>query len=175
MGIEPVLLLCRSLTAAFQLPLEIIAGGTPTFPVHAQSESLLCSPGTCVLWDFGYAETLPEQHFLPAALVLCRVISRTSPQSVTLDLGHKSIAAENILDKRVRFLNLSNYRFVSQSEEHLVIEGEGVRHLQLGDPLYGIPYHICPTTALYDSAVTVISGEITGTWEIPARKRICTY
>lgn len=172
---EPVQLLCRNLAAACQLPLEIIAGGTPTFPVHAQSENLLCSPGTCVLWDSGYAEALPEQHFLPAALVLCRVISKTSVHSATLDLGHKAVAAENTLDKRVRFLNLSGYRFVSQSEEHLVIEGEGVRQLQIGDALYGIPHHICPTTALYDSAVTVVSGEITGSWEIAARKRKCTY
>lgn len=174
-GMEPVHLLCRNLEAAYQLRLEIIAGGTPTFPVHVRSQNLLCSPGTCVLWDFGYAETLPEQPFLPAALVLCRVISKISAHSATLDLGHKSVAAENTLDKRVRFLNLTDYRFASQSEEHLVIEGEGVRQLQIGDALYGIPYHICPTTALYDSAIAIVSGEITGSWEIRARKRKNTY
>ena len=39
------------------------------------------------------------------------------------DLGHKAIAAENPIDKRVNFLNLDQYSFVSQSEEHLVLDG----------------------------------------------------
>lgn len=174
-AIEPVRKLREQVAATWGLTLEIIAGGTPSFPIHAQSDDLLCSPGTCVLWDYGYGQALPEQPFLPAAVVLSRIISKTQPDHATLDLGHKSIAAENPLENRVRFLNLSDYQCVSQSEEHLVIAGETLKDFQVGDVLYGIPFHVCPTTALYDTAVTVDAGAILGSWDIVARKRFCSY
>jgi len=34
----------------------LVAGGSPTFAIHARSSDYECSPGTTVLWDFGYAE-----------------------------------------------------------------------------------------------------------------------
>ena len=38
----------------------IIAGGTPTFTVHALNKDVSCSLGTCILWDRGYESILPE-------------------------------------------------------------------------------------------------------------------
>ena len=43
---------------------RIVAGGTPTFPRHAARGDVECSPGTCVLWDAGYASKLPDLNFL---------------------------------------------------------------------------------------------------------------
>ena len=100
----------------------IVAGGTPSFTSHLLRAEAFCSPGTCVLWDWGYGEKLSEQQFLHAALVLTRVISKPAAGIVTVDLGHKAIAAENPIDKRVRFLNLENYELLSQSEEHGVLK-----------------------------------------------------
>ena len=40
------------------MELEIIAGGTPTFPIHAMREGVTCSPGTLVLWDYGYSDII---------------------------------------------------------------------------------------------------------------------
>jgi enamine deaminase RidA (YjgF/YER057c/UK114 family) len=34
---------------------RMVVGGTPTFPFHARRTGVECSPGTCVLWDAGYA------------------------------------------------------------------------------------------------------------------------
>ena len=56
-------------------PPIVVAGGTPTFPIHLQRENVICSPGTFVYWDAGYASVLPEQPFNFAALVVTRVIS----------------------------------------------------------------------------------------------------
>jgi len=36
---------------------------------------------------------------------MTRVISKPAPDTLCLDLGHKSIASENPLDRRVHFLN----------------------------------------------------------------------
>jgi D-serine deaminase-like pyridoxal phosphate-dependent protein len=41
----------------------------------------------------------------------------------------------------------------------------------VGDALYAIPYHVCPTVALYDEALVVESGHITGRWQIEGRRR----
>lgn len=152
---------------------EIIAGGSPTFSIHAENLRVICSPGTNLFWDAKYDAMLPEQNFNWAAVLLTRIISKPVPGTVTTDLGHKSVAPENPIDKRVSFLNLTDYEAVSQSEEHLVlkVDRETWNQLQVGDELYGIPYHICPTVASYDEAQAVINGDVTEQWPIAARKR----
>ena len=149
----------------------IIAGGSPTFPIHALRKDVQCSPGTFIYWDKGYSESCPEQGFSPAALVVTRLISQQGSR-ITLDLGHKSIAAENELGRRVSFLNArSDTQFISQSEEHLVIDVGPGHGYQVGDVFYGLPYHICPTVALYERAYTIEEGRITGEWRNTARDR----
>jgi D-serine deaminase-like pyridoxal phosphate-dependent protein len=153
--------------------LTIIAGGSPTFPVHAgRAAEIQCSPGTFVYWDKGYGGQFPNQSFTPAALVVARVISLRGDTRVCLDLGHKSIAAENELGRRVFFLNGPELKAVGQSEEHLVVEaGPGHGH-KIGDVFYGVAYHICPTVALYERAVTIEGGRVTGYWMNTARDRV---
>ncbi len=151
---------------------EVVAGGTPTFPIHAKDERVICSPGTCVFWDAGYDTILPDMDFQCAAQVLTRVISKPGAHRLCLDLGHKAIAAENPIDHRVVFPDIPNAVFVSQSEEHLVIETPDHANWNVGDALLGIPWHICPTVALYDRATVIENDEIVDTWEIPARDRL---
>lgn len=154
--------------------IKIIAGGTPTFTVHALNKEVDCSPGTCLLWDYGYDNLLAEQPFEFAAVLMTRIISKPAPGLITTDLGHKSVAAENPISKRIFFLNLSDYEVKSQSEEHLVVEVKDSENLQVGDVLYGVPYHICPTVALYDGAVIVENGNVIDKWNILARKKRIT-
>jgi D-serine deaminase-like pyridoxal phosphate-dependent protein len=149
----------------------IIAGGSPTFPVHAKRKNIECSPGTFIFWDKGYQMLCEEQHFLPAALVISRIISMPDEIKLCLDLGHKSISAENELSKRVHFLNAPELKFISQSEEHLVVETVAGHSFKLGDVLYGLPFHICPTCALYERAQIVENNEASGEWKIIARDR----
>jgi D-serine deaminase-like pyridoxal phosphate-dependent protein len=152
----------------------IIAGGSPTFPIHAKRKMVECSPGTFVYWDRGYQVLAAEQPFMSAALVIARVISLPDDTKICLDLGHKSVAAENELSKRVYFLNAPELTFVSQSEEHLVAEAGAAHKFKVGDVLYGLPYHICPTVALYERAITVEDGHVTGQWKNIARDRKIT-
>lgn len=149
----------------------IIAGGTPTFPLYAPLEDIECSPGTFVLWDKGYMDSFAEQEFLTAALVITRVISLTDDTKITVDLGHKSVAAENELSKRVFFLNAPDAQMVGQSEEHLVLYMGAGHGFKIGDILYGLPVHICPTVALYGAVSVVDQHKITDEWKIIARNR----
>jgi D-threonine aldolase len=152
--------------------LVVVVGGTPTFPIHAARPEVECSPGTFVYWDYGYQNNYLEQKFIPAALVITKVISKPSENKICVDLGHKSIASENPLDRRIHFLNAPQAKFVSHSEEHMVLEVEDVEKYNIGDVLYGLPIHICPTCALYERAYVVHDGIIIGKeWMTLARDR----
>ncbi len=150
---------------------QLICGGTPSFTAHLLEESRICSPGTCLFWDWGYGDKMEEQEFKYAALLVTRVISKPKNGIITLDLGHKGVASENPIDSRVRFLNLSDYELLSQSEEHGVLRVKDWDKIAVGDVFYGVPYHICPTINLYDEVAVIENGKKVDTWQITARKR----
>jgi D-serine deaminase-like pyridoxal phosphate-dependent protein len=152
---------------------RVVAGGTPTFAMHAKRGDVECSPGTCVFWDAGYAKNLPDLDFLPAAILLTRVVSKPTPNRLCLDLGHKAVASE-MPHPRVVFLNLPDAKAVAHNEEHLVVETGQADAFKVGDCLYGVPWHICPTVALHSEAVVVENGKATDRWEITARARRLT-
>ncbi len=166
----PVLILKRELEKLEGNPMTLIAGGTPTGFIHAAAGDRESSPGTFIFWDKGYSELLPEQKFEWAAVVISRVISIPATNMICLDLGHKSVAAENP-PPRVFFLNAHDAVPVSQSEEHLVLKVPDSAEFKPGDVLYGIPLHVCPTVALYDNAYLVENNHVTGFWNVIARKR----
>lgn len=152
---------------------RVVAGGTPTFPIHARRGDVECSPGTGVFWDSGYATNLPDLDFLVAALVLTRVVSKRGGNRLCLDLGHKAVAAENP-HPRVQLLGLLDAQFVTHSEEHLVVETARAAEFNVGDALYGVPRHICPTVALHSEAVVVRAGRAVERWKVAARERRLT-
>ena len=149
----------------------IIAGGSPSFSIHSKRENIECSPGTFIYWDKGYSDLCREQNFLTAALIITRVISLPTKTTLCIDLGHKSIAAENEITRRVYFLNAPALKATGQSEEHLIVEAGEDHPYKIGDVLYALPQHICPTVALYERAYTVIDHHITGEWMNTARNR----
>jgi len=151
--------------------LNWIMGGSPSFPIHSSKNRVECSPGTFIYWDFNYQNAFPEQKFKIAALVISRVISHLDETHFCLDLGHKSVGAENPIDKRVYFLNAPELKFISQSEEHLVVESPKAQAYSLGTVFYGIPYHICPTVALYERAMIIQNHQYIEDWKIEARDR----
>jgi len=154
----------------FGISLIMIAGGTPSFPIHAQRQEVECSPGTFIFWDKGYQQMLPEQPFLLAALVATRIISKPGEDIITVDLGHKAIASENPITNRVYFLNAPDLQPVGQSEEHLVLKTT-VTTFNVGDVLYGAPHHICPTVALHETMAVVENHQVTDSWQVVSRKR----
>ena len=152
---------------------SVVVGGTPAFPFHAQRTGVECSPGTTVFWDAGYASTLPDLPFVPAAVLLTRVISRPAEDRLCLDLGHKAVAAENP-HPRVVLFGLEDATAVGHSEEHLVLETGRAADFPVGSALYGVPWHVCPTVALYNDAVVVRNGRAEGRWQVAARARRLT-
>jgi D-threonine aldolase len=147
---------------------DLIAGGTPTFPIHARNPGWQCAPGTTVLWDFGYSDKFKDLPFEWAGVLMTRVVSRPSSERFCLDLGHKAVASENP-PPRVRFLDDLSVEPVGHSEEHLVIESAA--DLKVGQALYAIPRHICPTVALHSEVWFVEKGKPSRAVEVTARSR----
>jgi D-threonine aldolase len=167
----PVALLKNKLQQLSGVDLIIIAGGSPTYPIHAHRGEVECSPGTFIYWDKGYEQILPEQKFQHAAVVMTRIISKPAADTLCIDLGHKSIASENPLANRVSFLNAEGLEPVGHSEEHMVLKNSSGRDFKVGDILYGIPYHVCPTIALHDFVNVVVNHEVHAAWKTESRNR----
>jgi len=149
----------------------IVTSGNTTISIHAKRKNIEVSPGTFIFWDYGYHKLFTEQHFVFAAILVTRVISKPDDETICIDLGHKAVASENPLNNRVYFLNAPELQPLGHSEEHLILKAQKGNSYKVGDVLYGVPFHICPTVALHENLTVVENHEVTGTWNVVARKR----
>ena len=163
--------LIRQLNKMGFAPPLVVAGGSPSFPIHAKRADVELSPGTTLLWDAKSVDGMKELPFECAAFLLTRVVSKPSADFVCFDLGHKAVAAE-MPHPRVRIQGLEDVEFVGQSEEHLVAKVKDWGSFQVGDAYLGIPMHICPTVALYDHVNVVEGDQVVGTWKNAGRHRL---
>lgn len=151
----------------------IIAGGSPTFPIHAERGTVETAPGTTLLWDAKYGKLFPDMSFQHAAVLFTRIISKPVENVICFDIGHKSIAPEMDFP-RVHFLNLPDSEQIGQSEEHLVVRVKDNSKYEVGDEFYAIPMHICPTVAKYETLQVVENGMVIGEWKVAARNQKIT-
>ncbi len=154
--------------------LKVIAGGTPTFPVHLLRNDVECSPGTVLLWDYGYSSSLSDMDFLHAAVLFNRIISKPAKDLICIDMGYKAVAAE-MPQPRVKFFGIDNYSVVGQSEEHMVLKTDKAESFEVGDTIYSIPIHVCPTVDRFDKVSVVHENLVAGQWDVTARKRQIIY
>jgi len=156
---------------------EVITAGTPTFPCSLsykgfQNASFVhrVSPGTIVYNDATSLAQLPVAFgYAPAALVLSRVVSRPHPGIVTCDAGHKAVSADAGVPTCV-VVGHPELSPLTPSEEHLPLGvKEGALSPQIGDILYLLPRHICPTVNNFDAALIVRHGEIEAVERVSAR------
>jgi D-serine deaminase-like pyridoxal phosphate-dependent protein len=169
-AMTPVLALRDKLRAAGLAVPRLVAGGTPTFPILAARGDVECSPGTSVLWDWGYASTLPDLDYAIAAALLTRVTSRPASNRLCLDLGHKAIGSE-MPQPRALLLGHHDAKLVGHSEEHLVVETPRAAEFPPGTAVYALPWHVCPTINLHSEVVVVRGRRAAERWPVLARAR----
>lgn len=170
---KPVEALRKQLSEELGRPLKIVAGGSPSFSVHAKYHDVACSPGTWIFWDERYGSDYQEQEFHKAAMIATRVISKLDAHTYCLDVGHKSIASEMPFPRMV-FETSHEFTQVGHSEEHLIIKSEAPDVLEPGEVLLACPFHICPTVALHEYAHIISNGEVVDQWKVIARNRKIT-
>jgi D-serine deaminase-like pyridoxal phosphate-dependent protein len=153
---------------------RLVMGGTSTFPCYAKFEHLELSPGTCFLHDWNNLKRYKDMLFQPAALLFSRIVSKPGAGRITLDAGSKAIATDPPAERGIVF-NAEGLKPLFQSEEHWVFEAEDCRRFKVGDELYILPTHICPTFALHQNVrVVAASGDWVDTWPVTARDRKLT-
>jgi len=147
---------------------KIVAGGTPSFPIHAKRENVEVSPGTSLLWDTRYGNAFKDLQFIHSAVLIGSIISKPAKGLLCINLGHKSVASEMDFP-RLSFLNLKNTEQIGHSEEHLVVKCNESDKYPVGMICYSIPSHICPTVPKFSKVLTVDEGEVIGEWKVSAR------
>ena len=165
---EPVLILKKNIEEKGIKIACIVAGGTPTFPIHIKRKNIEVSPGTPLLWDYGYDNNYKDLKFHIAAVLIGTIISKPNEDLLCLNLGHKSVAAEMDFP-RLHFLNKTDFEQVSHSEEHLVVTSKNSSEYPIGTICYAVPTHICPTVLKYRHVLTVRNKRIDGHWKVAAR------
>lgn len=158
---------------------EVITAGTPTFSSSISFEGFRnaafthrVSPGTVVYGDSSSLPLLPKEYgYRPAVLVLSRVVSHPHVGIVTCDAGHKAVSADAGVPTCV-VIGHSELTPLSPSEEHLPLEvNGGAASPPIGEALYLLPRHICPTVNNFDDALLVRNGEIESIEKVSARGR----
>jgi D-serine deaminase-like pyridoxal phosphate-dependent protein len=151
-----------------------VLGGTSTFPCYAKLANTELSPGTCFLQDWNNLKRYKDMAFQPAALLFSRVVSKPANGRITVDAGSKAIATDPPAERGIVF-SAEGLKPLFQSEEHWVFEAQDFGRLKVGDELYILPTHICPTFALHQSVrVVAASGDWVDTWPVTARDRVLT-
>ena len=155
---------------------EVITSGTPAapyalsfLPFHHASFVHRISPGTVVYNDMTSLEQLPGLGYQPAALVLSSVVSHPTAEVVTCDAGHKSVSADAGVPT-CTVLEHEEFKPLKPSEEHLPINcDEAPACPKIGDKLYLLPRHVCPTVNNFDEALFIVDGQVSSVESVTAR------
>jgi D-serine deaminase-like pyridoxal phosphate-dependent protein len=156
---------------------ELITSGTPatpfalTYPGFRNASFVhRVSPGTVVFNDTTSLEQLPSEYgYVPAGIVLSTIVSRPTPRHITCDAGHKSVSADAGVPT-CSVLGKPHLKPLKPSEEHLPIESmsdDGIP--SIGEKLYLVPRHVCPTVNNFDQALFVVGGRIHAVEPVTAR------
>lgn len=158
---------------------EVITAGTPTFPCSLSYAGFRgkefihrVSPGTIVYGDASsLAQLSPDLGYQPAVLVLSRVVSWPCAGIITCDAGHKAVSADSGVPTCV-VAGHPELTPLSPSEEHLPLAvAPGAEGPRVGDTLYLLPRHVCPTVNNFDCALLVRDGRIESVEQVSARGR----
>jgi D-serine deaminase-like pyridoxal phosphate-dependent protein len=145
---------------------EVITAGTPALPCSLSfprfSNALFVhrvSPGTVLYCDTTSLAQLPTEYgYLPAAVVMTRVVSHPAPGMITCDAGHKTVSADAGVPT-CSVLGHPELEPLAPSEEHLPMRvTAGATIPAIGEQLYLVPRHVCPTVNNFDDAL-IVSGK----------------
>jgi D-serine deaminase-like pyridoxal phosphate-dependent protein len=158
---------------------EVITAGTPALPcslsypkLSTSSFTHRVSPGTVIYNDTTSLAQLPKEWgYRPAAVVVSRVVSHPAARRITSDAGHKAVSADAGVPT-CAVLARPDLVPARPSEEHLPIDISGdADKPEIGDHLYLVPKHICPTVNNFDYAMIVTANKVVGVERVTARGR----
>jgi D-serine deaminase-like pyridoxal phosphate-dependent protein len=154
---------------------EVITSGTPAAPFAMSYKGFRAarfvhriSPGTVVYNDMSSLEQLPGFGYQAAAIVLATLVSRPTERLITCDAGHKSVSADAGVPT-CTVMGHADWTPAKPSEEHLPLEVPPTTTASLGQKIYLLPRHVCPTVNNFDEALMVVNGHIDSVERVSAR------
>jgi D-serine deaminase-like pyridoxal phosphate-dependent protein len=155
---------------------EVITSGTPASPYGYQYPGFQdasfvhrISPGTVVYNDLSSLKQLPGYGYVPAALVMATVISHPKAGVITCDAGHKAVGVDSGVPN-CAVVGHPELTPLKPSEEHLPMEVQaGFPAPAIGEKLYLVPRHVCPTVNNFDQALIVDEGRVVAVEPVSAR------
>ncbi len=156
---------------------EVITSGTPAFPAAMVYSGFLsrhfvhrASPGTVLFHDASSLASLPASFgYAAATVIMATVVSHPAPNRVTCNAGHKSVSADAGVPTCV-VIGHPELTPLKPSEEHLPMEAPAGAELpKVGQALYLLPRHICPSVNQFDEALLIEDGRIVGHEPVAAR------
>jgi D-serine deaminase-like pyridoxal phosphate-dependent protein len=178
-GYEQLMVLVRALRSALIPVPEIVTSGTPTltsaiaFREFEDPESThRVSSGTIVYNDLTSLSQLPKTSgYQAAAMVATTIISHPTPDLITCDAGHKTVSVDAGFPNSA-VLGRPDLEPLRPSEEHMPIRVRpGASVPKVGEVLYLIPRHICPTVNNFDHALLIRNGRISEVVRVTGRGR----
>jgi D-serine deaminase-like pyridoxal phosphate-dependent protein len=142
---------------------DVSVGSTPTAEHVAKVDGVTeIRPGTYVFYDRMQARLGACSLDDCAAVVVCTVVSRPTPDLAIIDGGSKTFATD--VAPAAEPLNLEGYGHIvgypdavleRLTEEHGMLSVDEDCDLEVGDTLQIIPNHICSTVNLHDQVYLV--------------------
>lgn len=175
-GYNQLMKIVAALNRAGTPAMSVITSGTPTFLCalsycdfrNAELRHQV-SPGTLLYGDTNSLGQLPSEGYRPASVVLARVVSRPSNRRLTCDAGHKALAIDCGVPN-CAVLGHCDLQPGQPSEEHLPIDiPVGAQPPSVGDYLYLLPRHVCPTVNNFDDALLISQNRIVAMEHVTAR------
>lgn len=155
------------------LEAKIISGGstpgaskTPLIPKTTEIR-----PGTYVFYDASSLEAKCCLESDCALRVITTVVSTAVPGQCLIDAGSKTLSSDATRGPGTygRFVGRP-WTLKKMNEEHGYVEvGDKAR---IGEKVWLIPSHVCPTVNLHDEVWYGRDGRVEGSWKVTARGRV---
>lgn len=158
-------------TAGFDT--KIVSGGstpgaskTPLIPQTTEIR-----PGTYVFYDASSLENRLCDEADCALRVLTTVVSTSVPGQCVIDAGSKTLSSDQTVGSGTygHFIECP-WTVRKLNEEHGYVEIRGPA--RVGEKVWLVPSHVCPTVNLHDEVWYGRGGRVEGSWKVAARGKV---
>jgi D-serine deaminase-like pyridoxal phosphate-dependent protein len=153
---------------------QIVSGGstpgaakTPLIPRTTEIR-----PGTYVFYDASSIEAKCCVEADCALRVLTTVVSTAVPGQCVIDAGTKTLSSDTTVGPGGfgHFVGQPAWTMRKINEEHGYVEIPG--SARIGEKVWIVPSHVCPTVNLHDEVWYGRKGHVEGAWKVAARGKV---
>ena len=152
---------------------KIVSGGStpgaPKTPLIPQTTEI--RPGTYVFYDTSSLDANLCEEADCALRVLTTVVSTAVPGQCVIDAGSKTLSSDQTVGSGTYGHVVGHGWTIRKLNEELgYVEIHGPAHV--GEKVWVVPSHVCPTVNLHDEIWYGRKGQVEGSWKVAARGKV---